>query len=457
MAISFKRQHTMDYHGIRDRLDPTDRLLLLADSIDWERLHDRLAPYYSRRGRQGLPIRLMAGLHLLKHLYNCSDERAVEELRSNNYWMYFCDVLLDEAAGKYLRHLSPASMSHFRSRLGAAGMAQLEAVIREQLLEDGVASGRVLVMDSTAMAKNVAYPTDSELLDQGRKKLVKGMQRIARATGKALPRALRTFTRKARQVRARINKLGRERAERIREGTLELARQARHVVRKGEAYLKGLESSVRRGLVLEKPIQQEVVRLRQMLRRVEKVVGQARNCFRGIHKPGKLYSLHEPQVTCIRTGKRSRPDTYGSKVHLAIDENGFVLSHQEAMTNRSDVRFVDPCLRQWEQVTGARPQMVAGDRGFHTRVRSRRGRQVPRWCVPTKGSRSHPDQNKRWFRKGQSLRAGLEGVIGHLKRDHRLERSYYRGFAGDRINVSLGTAAWNVKKWGKKLQAQASA
>jgi IS5 family transposase len=445
MAISYKRQHTMDFRGIRQTLDRQDRVVQLAERIDWERLHDKLAPYFSRLGRQALPIRLMAGLHLLKHLHNTSDERAVEELRSNNYWMYFCDVLLDEAGGKYVRHLCPASMSHFRKRLGPDGMARLEQVLREQIVGERIASGQVLVMDSTAMPKNVTYPTDSELAYRGRRRLLEGMRRIAKVTGLALPRNLRSFRRKARQVRAWLHKLGPGRAERIRQGTVELARQARHVLRKTECYLESIRHL--REIHLGKSTHKEVLRLRHTTRLVRKVLTQVRDRFRGVHNPRKVYSLHEPQVTCIRTGKRREPDTYGSKVHLAMDKHGFLLAHQETTVNRSDVKFIEPCLRSWQAATGQLPKMVAADRGYHTPKRSRRGQQIPRWSVPFKGKRPHPDERRRWFRRGQSLRVQLEGAIGHLKGDHRMGRCYYRGFEGDRINVSLAVCAWNLKKW----------
>lgn len=64
-----------------DRLDPAHELLRAAALIDWDSLQDALSKYYSPLGRSGKPIRLMVGLHILKHRYNCSDERAVEELQ----------------------------------------------------------------------------------------------------------------------------------------------------------------------------------------------------------------------------------------------------------------------------------------------------------------------------------------------------------------------------------------
>ena len=51
------------------------------------------------------------------------------------------------------------------------------------------------------------------------------------------------------------------------------------------------------------------------------------------------------------------------------------------------------------------------------------------------------------MRKRFRKRAGIEPVIGHLKSDHRLDRNYLKGFAGDQMNVLLAAPAFNFKKW----------
>jgi len=66
-----------------DVLDPEHELLRAARLINWDGLHDALSIYYSPAGRRGKPVRLMVGIHILKHRYDCSDERAVEMLHEN--------------------------------------------------------------------------------------------------------------------------------------------------------------------------------------------------------------------------------------------------------------------------------------------------------------------------------------------------------------------------------------
>ena len=44
-------------------------------------------------------------------------------------------------------------------------------------------------------------------------------------------------------------------------------------------------------------------------------------------------------------------------------------------------------------------------------------------------------------------RVGVEGLISHLKLDHRMLRNYLKGIEGDKINTLLAAAAYNIKKW----------
>jgi hypothetical protein len=43
-------------------------------------------------------------------------------------------------------------------------------------------------------------------------------------------------------------------------------------------------------------------------------------------------------------------------------------------------------------------------------------------------------------------RAGIEGLISHLKHDHRMLRNYLSGTTGDQTNTLLAAAAYNMMK-----------
>jgi IS5 family transposase len=447
MAISYARQVTFSAFLLQDILDPNHWLVKLASVIDWEAIHERLSPYYSMVGRQGLPIRLMVGLHLLKHREGMSDEQVAERIRGDLYWMYFCGVDADSLSAVY-SHLDSSSMTRFRRRIGDKGWALVEAVIREYLIEKRLVDTSVMTTDSSCLEKHVDYPTDSGLLDRGRKNLLRGMNRLKDLGVKSV-QGVRSFVRCSKKIVLFIAKLGKGRQERIRKGTLELAKMASHVVRRSQKMLKHYKQATKKGVLSKaRQAQKAAQYLASQVGLVLHVIKQARERYRGRHLKKKIYSLHEPDVVCIRKGKRSRPNEYGMKFNLSVDKHGFIVAHEDQWTNVHDAKLLEPALKHWEQVTGKLPDQVNGDRGY-VQLRgseSRRVRKVQRLCIPSKGRKAHPDHDKSWFRRGQRLRAQIEGVIGHVKSRGRCR---YKGRSGSRTHLTLNCVTWNLRKLGK--------
>jgi IS5 family transposase len=428
------------------KLNPNHELLILAQKIDWERLAEELAPYYSKIGRSGKPVRLMVGAHLLKHMHNISDEEVVNRLSGDVYWMAFCGI--DEPFGSEAwQPLDASTMTCFRKRIGTEGMQTIEGIVRDQLLSEKRIASKSQFVDTTAMEKNVAYPTDTNLLDKGRRRILSGLKKL-----KDLGRKIkvgRTFSRKARQALLLIIKLGKGRQERIQQGAAELAKFARKV-------LERVPSAVRKAKNhKEERIQRQIEKVQEQIRLdaelLSRIIAQMEARYAGTHLKNKVYSLHEPQVTCIAKGKRGRPNEYGSKVSLSVDKNGFVVGHKEYDRNVGDNTTLEEAVSDWETATGQVPKNLAADRSYHLPEYPEKVRQVERIAIPRTGSTRHADADKKYFRRLLRKRASIEPVISHLKQDHRMDRCRYKGFAGDQINVSLAVTAWNAKKWMKQM------
>jgi transposase, IS5 family len=76
-------------------------------------------------GRQGKPIRLMVGIHILKHRYTVSDEQAVQSLQENVYWQCFCGYQSFQKGPL----LEATSLVKFRNRLGPKGPEAIETLL----------------------------------------------------------------------------------------------------------------------------------------------------------------------------------------------------------------------------------------------------------------------------------------------------------------------------------------
>jgi len=82
------------FFSLKYTLDQKYPLFILAEEINWQQFEDAFSPLYcSNNGRPALPIRLMEGLLILKHLRNISDASVVEQYSENVYYQYLCGQL----------------------------------------------------------------------------------------------------------------------------------------------------------------------------------------------------------------------------------------------------------------------------------------------------------------------------------------------------------------------------
>ena len=75
-----------------DQIVDTDHSLAkLGRAIDWGFLEGRFGAVYSdKAGHPPLPTRLMAGLSILKHMHDLSDEDLCARWVENPYYQLFC-------------------------------------------------------------------------------------------------------------------------------------------------------------------------------------------------------------------------------------------------------------------------------------------------------------------------------------------------------------------------------
>ena len=430
-----ERQLLMFETLFSDVLNSEHELLCAARLIDWDGLHDALCAYYSPLGRQGKPIRLMVGIHILKHRYDCSDELAVEMLHENAYWQCFCGFNTFQGG----QILEASSLVKFRNRIGTEGMKQIEALLLKAWSDMGLVKTRRVSVDTTAQPKNITYPTDADLLHRIREKIVKQIKRVREEV--TLRKPFRTYSRVGKKHLLRIKKLYRKNPEGRKQAIRELKEMTRHVVGQAGRVANSLYS---RGFA---KAGRELNRLVSLGR---KIVEQTTEVLAGTSPKHRIYSLHEPRVGIIKKGK-SHPDCeFGAIVALSKNDDGLILSHMEYQHSVADVKTLGPVVTGIKKTLGRSPGDVTGDRGFDQSLKKqencRRRWGVKRIAIPKKGKTPHPNSKESWFRAALKKRAAIEPVIGHLKSDHRMDRCRYKGADGDTVNVVWATVSWNTKK-----------
>ena len=91
-SLPDKKQRELFRPLLSDLINPKHELVLLADRIDWNYFETEFAPLYGIVGQPSVPIRLMVGCLILKHIKNLGDETLAKEWIENPYMQYFCGI-----------------------------------------------------------------------------------------------------------------------------------------------------------------------------------------------------------------------------------------------------------------------------------------------------------------------------------------------------------------------------
>jgi IS5 family transposase len=145
----------------------------LARAIDWRFLEERFgAVYTDGPGSPPLPTRLMAGLAILKHMHDLSDEVLCDRWIENPYFQFFCGE-------EFFQHrlvFDRSSLTRWRQRMGeekllALLQESLAVATRTEAMRPNDLS-RVII-DTTVQPKAVMFPTDAKLINRAREIMVR--------------------------------------------------------------------------------------------------------------------------------------------------------------------------------------------------------------------------------------------------------------------------------------------
>jgi transposase, IS5 family len=390
-------------------IHPSHGLVKLAQTVNWDRLDDVFGKTYCPdNGRPAVSTRLMVALHYLKYTFNLSDEDVVTGWVENPYWQYLSGM-------KFFEHVPPihsSSMTRWRSRIGEAGA--------EELLKETITTGLTLKavkphqlkrinVDTTVQEKEIRFPTDARLYDRARERLV--------AAAKERDIDLRqNYNRKAKQLIA----------QQSRYAHAQQMKRAGQCTRKLKTFLgRVIRDLGRKCLHPDEELQ-------SLLKIGTRIFQQKRKDHH------KIYSVHEPAVECISKGKAHKRYEFGCKVSVAAtSRGGWFVGAKAIHGNPYDGHTLPETLEQVKRIAQL-PQQVFVDMGYRGH-----GYSGPVEVHVDKRRRGRTAKSLwRWMKR----RAAIEPGIGHLKREHRMDRNRLKGTLGDCLNAILSAAGMNFRK-----------
>lgn len=410
-SVSLEGQSNLYQSRLDQILNLKHPLFILAKQIRWEYFEKEFGAYYvESMGRPGLPVRLVVGLHYLKHTYNESDESVVERFLENPYWQYFCGY-------EFFQHelpLDPSSLVKWRQRVGRGGMEKLlketiETAKRKELIKKKhIAKVNV---DTTVQEKAIAFPTDARLYHKMRESLV----REAKKQGI--------------QLRQSYERLGKKAL--FKQGSYSHSRKpkkARKETRKLRSYLGRVIRDIRR------KVTEPDNELKRLLLLAERISNQQ------MKDKNKVYSVHAPEVECISKGKAHRKYEFGCKVSMvSTSKENWIVAIDAVHGNPYDGHTLEGALNGTKKITGWKPQEAYCDKGYRGVRKLIDGIKV---CLTKGKKKSFTRTEWKWLKR----RSAIEPIFSHLKSDNRMERNYLKGKEGDRINAILSGCGFNMRK-----------
>src|SRR5262245_58494484 len=152
---------------------------VLADEDIVAAVYEALAkrhPNSRSRGRRGVAAETVLRLLVLKHLRNWSYAVLEREVRANLVYRDFTRVGNDKMP-------DAKTMGRWGVALGPAVIDQIHERIVQNAQTKKVVAGRKMRVDTTVVESNIHYPTDSSLLGDGVRVLIRTMRKITKLVG----------------------------------------------------------------------------------------------------------------------------------------------------------------------------------------------------------------------------------------------------------------------------------
>jgi IS5 family transposase len=414
------------------------------------------AAYFDARiGRPSIPVETYLRLMFLKFRYRLGYESLCREVADSISWQRFCRIPL----GVRVPH--PTTLMKITSRCGDEPIAGLNEALLAKAAAGKLLRTDKVRADTTVVAADVGYPTDSGLLAKGIGAMCRSVARIKTLGGATRTQARdrrRAAGRRARSIASRLRLRAQQQRDQaqaaVRRITGELADIAEAAMRDADTVIRnagralGTATGARKG-----QLQQAINHLATVVGRTRQVVAQTRSRLAGVmpESASRVVSLHDVDARPIRKGRLGKPVEFGYKAQIVDNADGVILDHTVELGNPVDAPQLAPAIERITRRTGRPPRAVTADRGYglasvehHLHDLGVRTVAIPRMSNP--GPARRELEHRRAFRDKIKWRTGSEGRINHLKRSYGWNRTHLTGLNGARTWCGHGVFAHNLVK-----------
>jgi len=314
--------------------------------------------------------------------------------------------------------------------------------------------------DSFVVETNIHYPSESSLITDGVRKVIRLCATLCEVYNIAGWRQheylLKQVKQTARQIARISSRKGASYQERLKGQYRKLLNRAKAIVSRANETCETLHNE--HGLdCLSVPT---IVEIKLFNERIEQVCDTARRrVLEGETVPNedKLFSMFEPHTQLYRRGKAGQPNQFGRLVLIFEDTKGFISHHHVMPRDAQDRDVAVEQTRQLQERLDHRIEELSFDRGFHSPDNQQQLAEiVANVCLPKPGSKQSVVQAEAAsvkFHQAKQRHCGIESAIGALQSGNGLVRCRDVGEVGFERYVALAVLGRNIHALGKLLIA----
>lgn len=153
-------QMSISHYLYEQVIDKDNQLIKIRDIFPWEEVSEKYAEqfYSGKTGRNSKNIKVMIGLHLLKEWTNLSDEKLLQQAKTDLLFKAFLGLAPDDMAGL---PKDSSLLTVFRKRIGKEGQEIINQEVNKVLKKLKLIKGRKVQSDTTAITFSIPHPTDT--------------------------------------------------------------------------------------------------------------------------------------------------------------------------------------------------------------------------------------------------------------------------------------------------------
>jgi len=453
-------------------LDENNRWLILAKLIPWAEFEKEYAIiFHEKIGSPAKPFQMALGALIIQQILNVSDRETVQYIKENPYLQYFLGLRVFQKTAPF----NPSMLVHFRKRITPEILAKINEKVVKLSIEELEKSQKKgfkgeetkkrkkkkaknkkrnrnrnkrnkgqLILDASVAPSDLKYPTDLDLLNQGRKILERIIDKLYMVLKGFLEKKPRTDRKVARKSYLSIAK---KKKTTVKERRKVIKKQLRYI----EKNLKIIENLINRGSsleVLKEKERRELEVIKELYRQQKEMYEEKKQRIEN-----RIVSIEQPYIRPIVRGKVRNPVEFGAKISISYVE-GFVFLDYLEWSNFAESKYLKEQVEKYYQMWGYYPESIHVDKIY----RNRENRQYCqekgiRMSGPKLGrpAKNISKEEKKQSQIDERIRNRVEGKFGEGKRRYGLNLIKTKLKETSETKIGMGIFVMNLMTFVRKV------